>query len=80
MNYAMQWCVMFYCVFVTFPCDVMGHVWYLIVPISDLCLLTYFEYDAFSNSLWVRVASCLGSYTVTPHLLAVHIPSAGVLV
>ena len=27
--------------FVTFPCGVLGHVWYLIVSISDLCLLTY---------------------------------------
>ena len=32
-------CVMFYCVFVTLPCGVL---WYLIVSISDLCLLTYF--------------------------------------
>ena len=78
MSSAMQRCVMFYCVFVTFPCGVLGHEWYLIVSISDLCLLTCFEYDAFSNTLWV--ASCLGSYTVTPHLLAVHIPSGGVLV
>ena len=34
--------VMFYCVFVTFSCGVLGQVWYLIVSISDLCLLTYF--------------------------------------
>ena len=27
--------------FVTFPCGVLGQVWYLIVPIPDLCLLTY---------------------------------------
>ena len=33
---------MFYCVFVTFPCGVLGQVWYLIVLIPDLCLLTYF--------------------------------------
>ena len=30
------WC------FVTFPCGVLGRVWYLIVFIPDLCLLTYF--------------------------------------
>ena len=36
-------CVMFYCVFVTFACDVLGQVWCLIVPISDLCLLSYFR-------------------------------------
>ena len=32
--------LMFSCVFVTFPCGVLGQVWYLIVSISDLCLLT----------------------------------------
>ena len=36
-------CVMFYCVFVTFPCGFLGQVWYLIVSIPDPCLLTYFE-------------------------------------
>ena len=35
-------CVMFSCVFVTFSCGVLGQVWYLIVLISDLCLLSYF--------------------------------------
>ena len=34
--------VMFYCVFVTFPCDNLGQAWYLIVSISDLCHLSYF--------------------------------------
>ena len=45
-------CVMFYCVFVTFPCGALGQVWCLIVLISDLCLLSYF-YDEISlnNSL-----------------------------
>ena len=32
---------MFSCVFVTFPYGVLGQVWYLIVSIPDLCLLTY---------------------------------------
>ena len=32
----------FSCVFVTFPYDVLGQVWYLIVAIPDICLLTYF--------------------------------------
>ena len=32
-------CVMFYCVFVTLLCGVLGHVWYLIVLIPDLCSL-----------------------------------------
>ena len=34
--------VMFSCVFVTFPCGVLGQVWYLIVSIPDLCLLPHF--------------------------------------
>ena len=43
-NLLAQLCVMFYCGFVTFPCGVLGQVWYLIVLISDLCLLTYFVF------------------------------------
>ena len=34
--------VMFDCVFVTFPCGILGQVWYLIVSIPDLCCLFYF--------------------------------------
>ena len=30
-----------YCIFVTFPCDILGQVWYLIVSFPDLCLLSY---------------------------------------
>ena len=36
--------VMFNCVFVTFPCGILGQVWYLIVSIPDLCRLSYFMY------------------------------------
>ena len=36
--------VTFNCVFVTFPCSILGQVWYLIVSIPDLCHLSYF-YD-----------------------------------
>ena len=35
--------VMFNCVFVTFPCGIMGQVWYLIVSIPNLCHLSYFN-------------------------------------
>ena len=35
--------VMFSCVFVTFPCGVLGQMRYLIVSNSDLCLLSYFN-------------------------------------
>ena len=35
--------VMFNYVFVTFPCGILGQVWYLIVSIPDLCHLSYFK-------------------------------------
>ena len=35
--------VMLNCVFVTFPCGILGPVWYLIVSIPDLCHLSYFN-------------------------------------
>ena len=31
--------VMFSCVYITFPFGVLGQVWYLIVSLSDICLL-----------------------------------------
>ena len=31
-----------YCTFVTFPCGILGQVWYLIVSFPDLCRLSYF--------------------------------------
>ena len=34
--------VMSYCVFVIFPCGILGQVWYLIVSIPDLCPFSYF--------------------------------------
>ena len=34
--------VMFNCVFVTFPCGILGQVWCLIVSILDLCRLSYY--------------------------------------
>ena len=30
--------VMFNCVFVTFPCDILGQVWYSIISIPDLAI------------------------------------------
>ena len=29
------------CIFGTFPCGILGHVWYLISSFPDLCLLSY---------------------------------------
>ena len=31
------------CIFATFPCGILGQVWYLIVLFSDLCHLSNFE-------------------------------------
>ena len=31
-----------YFIFLTFPCGIMGEVWYLIVSLPDLCLPSYF--------------------------------------
>ena len=35
--------VMFNCVFVTFPCGILGQVRYLIISIPDLCRLSYYD-------------------------------------
>ena len=32
-----------YCVFVTFPCGILGQVWHLILSFPGLCLLSYFK-------------------------------------
>ena len=40
-----------YCIFVTFPCGILGQVWYLIVSFPDRCLLSYFVYHP-SVSHW----------------------------
>ena len=32
-------------VFVTFPCGILGHVWYLIVSFPDICCLSYFYWS-----------------------------------
>ena len=34
--------VMFIVFFITFPCGILGQVWYLIDSFPDLCLLSYF--------------------------------------
>ena len=41
------WCLLWVC---HFPIGILGHVWYLIVSIPDLCTLTYF-YKWISKSL-----------------------------
>ena len=47
-------CVVYSCVFVTFPYGVPGQVWYLIVSIPDLCLLPFFDVDG--------IISYIGTY------------------
>ena len=32
-----------YCIFLTFPCGILGQVWYLIVSFPDHCHLSYFN-------------------------------------
>ena len=39
----------FCCVFITFPYDVLGQMWYLIVSIPDRCLLPYFDIFSYSS-------------------------------
>ena len=41
LNCSCLWCLFVF--FVTFPCGILGQVWFLIVPIPDLCRLSYFE-------------------------------------
>ena len=56
-----------FCIFVTFPCGILGQVWYLIVSFPDLCRLSYFysqkdQYLVFKtnyDSMQVRsIAEC----------------------
>ena len=35
-----------YCIFVTFPCGILGQVWYFIVSFPDRCRLSYFNSKA----------------------------------
>ena len=43
-----------YCDFVTFPCGILGQVWYLIVLIPDLCHLSYY-YDEYPKNMGLNV-------------------------
>ena len=45
-------CMLCFLVFVTFPCGVLGQVWYLIVLFPDLCRLSYFVHmRLYQNSM-----------------------------
>ena len=56
--------------FATFPCGVLGQVWYLIVSIPDLCRLTYcdsLEYKTMNTSL---LSICMGEFIIEKELLS----------
>ena len=43
--------LMYSCVFVTFPCGILGQVWDLIVSIPDLCPLSYLDATILGSSI-----------------------------
>ena len=45
-----------YCIFVTFPCGILGQVWYQIVSFPDLCHLFYFEFPNYDEFLSLNVS------------------------
>ena len=49
---------MFSCVFVTFPCGVLGQVWYLIVSSPELCLLPHFILSIYDQGVMLHVKFC----------------------
>ena len=50
--------VMFNCVIATFPCGILGQVWYLIVSIPDLCHLCYYKSKVKANILKYCISDC----------------------
>ena len=60
--------VMFSCVFVTVPCSVLGHLWYLIVLVPDLCLLLYLMSIAYKTIIGPQLG--YASIVWSPHTAA----------
>ena len=55
------------CIYVTFPCGILGQVWYLIASIPDLCHLSYFDSDLSvwpHENLLEKPAGCIKLYIV----------------
>ena len=52
-------CVVFSYAFVNFPCGVAGQVWYLIVPIPDLCIPLYIELGQSRGGCNANIRSCI---------------------
>ena len=61
-----------YCIFVTFPCGILGQVWYLIVSFPDLCLLSYFKYITSPLIVtllnWMQTVFCISVITLMSDL------------
>ena len=53
-----------YCIFVTFPCGILGQVWYLIVSFLDLCRLSYIYNDT-TQRICICVSANIGSIDFT---------------
>ena len=75
--------VMFYCVFVTVLCGVLGQVWCLIVSIPYLCLLSYFYFsdntniEICCNRYWCLRSSGRYIFSIDLHSASfVYIPNA----
>ena len=49
--------VMSNCDFVTFPCGILGLVWYLIVLIPDLCCHSYFDHSHLEKCICFEITN-----------------------
>ena len=65
--------VIFYCVFVTFPCGVLGQLWCLIVSIPDLCLFSYLDEDYFRLFTFNRNIYQIALFKCDPIILYVYL-------
>ena len=55
--------VMFNCVFITFPCGILGQVWYLIISFPNFCRLSYLDIFYWPN-MWPSCRLCLNTKSV----------------
>ena len=51
------------CMFVSIPCGFLSQVWYLIVSIPDLCLLSYFHRFAELGLSYAKTSKCVSNTT-----------------
>ena len=62
------------CVFVTFPCGVLGRVWCLVISFPDLCPLSYFVNVELKKNLMSYLTSlnncALRKISVEKHIIA----------